>query len=366
MKRPISSTAAAGRWSLAPLEGAGAGGDRRGGDETLTRLLIYEPSWRRLEADLASWKPAIEAVLIDAEGRLTLHGAATSVETANPHAAWFNREVFEGPAARAFVIATLKALALKWVQTAAAGFDHPVFAQIVNKGARLTTSHGQAVGMADTVVAGVLDHFQRGPERRAAQAARAWRPLPFREVLDSSWLIIGFGAIGQAVAERARAFGARITGVRRDQAPHPLADRIAPLATILDLLPGADVVVLCAPLAADTHQMANEAFFAAMKTGSVLVNVGRGGLVDEPALLAALDRGRPAHAALDVFAVEPVPETSVLWAHPAVSLTPHASGMTGGQDARNEATFLDNLRRFSSGEPLVNEVDPKDVLTTAN
>src|SRR5580704_11679889 len=106
------------------------------------------------------------------------------------------------------MIALLNAPALQWVQSAAAGFDHPIFAQLVNKGVRLSTSHGQAVGIADYVLAGVLDHFQRAPERRAAQAERVWRRLPFREVADSVWLIVGFGAIGQAVALRARAFGA--------------------------------------------------------------------------------------------------------------------------------------------------------------
>lgn len=327
----------------------------------MTRLLIYEPSFRRIASSLAAYGEALEPVLVDENGELTLAGAPTTIETAAPDAAWANADVFESPAARAFMIAMLKAPSLKWVQSAAAGFDHPVFGQLVAKGARLTTSHGQAIGMAEYVVAGVLDHFQMGPQRRAAQADGAWRRPACREIMGSSWLIVGFGAIGQAVAQRAGAFGALITGVRRNPAAHPLARKIAPLEDLAELLPEADVVVLCAPLGAGTRHLADATFFAAMKAGSVLVNVGRGALVDEAALIAALDRGTPEHAVLDVFETEPLPKDSRLWNHPRLSLTAHASGLTGGQGARNQALFLDNLERYVAGQPLLNEADPRDV-----
>jgi phosphoglycerate dehydrogenase-like enzyme len=186
--------------------------------------------------------------------------------------------------------------------------------------------------------------------------------VAFREVLDSEWLIIGFGAIGQAVAQRAKGFGARVTGVRRNQDAHPLADRIAPMSALPDLLAQADVVVLCTPLTADTRHLVDARFLAAMKPASVIVNVGRGGLVDEPALLAALDAGTPEHAVLDVFETEPLPQDSPFWGHPRVTLTPHSSGITSGQWSRNETLFLDNLKLFLSGEPLLNVADPKDVL----
>jgi phosphoglycerate dehydrogenase-like enzyme len=331
----------------------------------MTRLLIYAPSYGRIADEIARRARDLEILQMDETGAITLHGAAVDAADAAPDAAWADHGVFTGPAVRPFVVTLLKAPSLKWVQSAAAGYDNPLFSQLVSKGVVLTTSHGQAVGMADYVLAGVLDHFQRGPERRAAQAEQIWWRESFREISGSQWLIVGFGAIGQGVAQRARAFGAGIVGVRRDPAPHPLADRIVSLDAIHDELPAADVVVLGIPLSAATRHLADAAFFAAMKPGSVLVNVGRGALVDEAALLAALDQGVPEHAVLDVFETEPLPEESPFWAHPRVSLTGHASGITDGQHLRNEALFLDNLGRFAAGEPMLNVAAPQDVLGSA-
>jgi phosphoglycerate dehydrogenase-like enzyme len=328
----------------------------------VTRLLIYEKSYRRLQAELDAL-PGLELLRIAEDGSLQLGGKAVSAEEARPEAAWANADVFFSPAAgREFMITALKSPDLKWTQSGAAGFDHPVFGQLVGKGVRLTTSHGQAVGMAEYVVAGVLDHFQGGPRRRAAQARGEWERFAFREVAGSHWLMIGFGAIGQAVAQRVRGFGARVTGVRRSQEAHALADRIASLTDLPDLLPQTDVVVLATPLSPATQRLVDAEFLAAMKAGSVLVNVGRGGLVDEAALLAALDAGKPEHAVLDVFETEPLPPESPFWKHPRVALSPHASGMTEGQNSRNDALFLENVRRYLAGRELLNEASPRDVL----
>lgn len=323
------------------------------------RLLIYGPSYQRLKAEIDA--TGVEPVLMADDASLSLAGRPVSLEAAAAEAGWANNETFFGPAARDFSIALLKSPTLKWLQSGAAGFDHPIFGQLVQRGVTLTTSHGQAVGMADYVLWGVLDHFQRGPERRKAQDARDWARLRYRELHGSRWLVIGFGAIGQGVAERAKAFGAEVIGVRRSQAPHPAA-AIVPPEAVHAHLPQADVVVLALPLTPETRHLADAEFFAAMKPRSVLVNVGRGGLVDEPALLAALDGGAPEHAVLDVFETEPLPSDSPFWRHPQVTLTAHASGITEGQAARNDELFLKNLRRYVAGEPLLNRADPKDVL----
>ena len=180
--------------------------------------------------------------------------------------------------------------------------------------------------------------------------------------MGTHWVVIGFGAIGAGVGRIARGFGARVTGVRRSQASDAQADAIAALGDLPRLLPDADVVVLTCPLTPQTRNLADAGFLAAMKPGSVLVNIGRGGLVDEDALLAALDRGIPEHAVLDVFQTEPLPPESPFWSHPRVFVTPHNSGVTDGQAARIDAAFVENLGRYVRGEPLLHEEDPKDVL----
>jgi phosphoglycerate dehydrogenase-like enzyme len=328
----------------------------------MTRILVYEPSLKRIQARLPAAAQNAEFVIVDENGVLTLDGREISIEEANPEIGWMPVELFGSPAARNFFVALLKAPALKWVQSAAAGFDNPAFKGLVGNGARLTTNNAQAVSMAEYVLWGVLDHFQRGSERRAAQAGHEWARLPYREIGRMRWLIIGFGAIGQAVAVRAAAFGAHITGVRRTLGPHPLANAMVTPEQERAQLPEADVVVLLVPLSPATAGMVDADFLAAMKPGSMLVNVGRGDLVDEPALLAALDAGKPEHALLDVFHDEPLPADSPFWDHPRVTLTGHASSIGDGLGPRGEELFLDNLDRYLTGQPLLNEADPKDVL----
>lgn len=327
----------------------------------MMRLILHEPALRRVRPALEAFGSKLQLVVVDRAGEITCDDQPLDTDAAQPEAGWVSNDGMSGPGGRALLVACLKSRRLGWVQTGAAGLDNPVWAQLADKGAQLTTGHGQAISIAEYVLASVLDHYQRFAERRAEQAAHRWTRLPFREIDGKRWLVIGFGAIGQAVGERARAFGARITGVRRSGASHPAADRMASLAEVGDLLPEADVVVLAAPLNATTRSFAGAAFFAAMKPGSVLVNVGRGALVDEPALLAALARGVPERAILDVFQAEPLPHDSPFWDHPRVSLTAHASAFGGGQAARNDAIFLDNLSRRLAGEPLLYEADPRDL-----
>ena len=327
----------------------------------MTRLILFEPAYRRVKAELQRLAPDLELALVSTEGAITLDGKPLDDEAAQPDWGWFSADSGFGAAGRTLFVAMLKSQRLAWVHTGAAGVDGPIWRQLVDKGAELTTGHGQAISIAEYVLAGVLEYFQRWPERHAAQAERRWARLPFREIAGTRWLIVGFGAIGEAVAERARAFGADITGVRRSGAPHPAADRMGRLADVRSLLPEADVVVLAAPLNAETQNLADAGFFAAMKPGSMLVNVGRGGLVDETALLAALDTGAPEHALLDVFRTEPLPGDSPFWNHPKVALTGHASAFGSGQTARNDALFLENLRRRLAGEPLLYPADPRDL-----
>jgi phosphoglycerate dehydrogenase-like enzyme len=331
----------------------------------MTRILIYEPSYRRLEACIAPLADKLEILLMQPDGSIRLDGAPIAADEARPEIGWLNTDLFGVGPGRDYMIALLKSPALRWVQSGAAGFENPAFAQIVRKGAVLTTNHSQAIGMSEYVLTTVLDHLQRGPDRRKAQADHRWAPAPYREVSGTAWLVVGFGAIGQETARRAKAFGAQITGVRRSPGAHPLADAMATPDKVLSLLPETDVVVLSLPLNAQSADMVDARFLAAMKPGSVLVNVGRGGLVDEDALLAALDAGKPEHAILDVFRTEPLPADSRFWDHPRVTVTPHASPLGSGLSARSDVLFLDNLGRFLAGQPMLNQVGREEVLGEA-
>lgn len=322
----------------------------------MSRVLIYEPAFRRVAAALEPLTPQVELALMDAEGRMTVDGFPLGRDEVQPEIAWASTDVYGSSHAREFLVALLKSQRLAWVQSGGAGFEHPMFAGLIERGVRLSNSHAQAVAIAEFVLAGVLDHFQNAAERRAAQAAGKWRRVHFREVHGTHWLVIGFGAIGQETAARARAFGARVTGIRRTPGPHPHADLIAAPDRALEFAADADVVVLSPPLTEETRNFVDGRFIAAMKPGAMLVNVGRGGLVDEVALLAGLERGTPGHALLDVFATEPLPAESPFWAHPRVTLTAHTSGFTDGQVRRNDELFVDNLGRYLRGEALRNEV----------
>jgi phosphoglycerate dehydrogenase-like enzyme len=324
----------------------------------MTRLLAYEPAYARIADRLAALAPDLEVVVMHPDGKLTVAGAPVEGADAQPDIVWMSVDIFAGPN-RDFWITALKSQALKWVQSNAAGYDAPGYAKLVEKGAVLTTSDAQSISIAEYVLAGVLDHYQRGPERRADQAAHRWTQRPFREIAGSRWLIVGFGSIGQATAERARAFGAQVTGVRRRAGDHPFADRMIPNAGLAGALPDADVVL---PLSPETASMVDADFLAAMKPGSILVNIGRGGLVDEAALLAALDAGKPEHAILDVFQQEPQPEDGPFWDHPRVVLTGHAAAVGSGRSGRADDFFLENLRRFRAGEPLLNVAPAEAVL----
>ena len=142
---------------------------------------------------------------------------------------------------------------------------------------------------------------------------------------------------------------------------HPLADRTLALKDLPGVLPDADVVVLAPALNDQTRGMCDEAFFKAMKPGSILINIGRGGLVDEDALRAGLDRDQPAHAVLDVFQTEPLPADSWFWDHPKVRVSAHTSNSGDGNAARGDELFLENLRRYLAKEPLLNEAHPSEV-----
>ena len=271
--------------------------------------------------------------------------------------AWLSSDLFFGDGGLSRFLALVEASdSFRWLQSAAAGVDQPVFGRLLERSVRLCNSHVTAVPIAECVLRSVLDHFQRAGEWRDQQAAREWAHHDFREVSGTTWLVIGLGAIGSEVASRARAFDAHVIGVRRTPTgTEPVDELITPDAT-LGAVPRADVVVIAAPATAETASLVDGGFLAAMRPESVLVNVARGTLVDDDALLAALDTGTPELAVLDAFRTEPLPPDHPYWSHPRVMLTPHSMGGGLRRWDRGADLFLDNLARLIAGDDLVHEV----------
>jgi phosphoglycerate dehydrogenase-like enzyme len=327
---------------------------------SLHDLLIFEDSYRRLAARIHAIDPEIRISLMDGSGQISAAGRAIEPGHASATIGWPNSDVFVSERRSDYLRALLKSNTLRWVQSAAAGVDDPIFARLAAKGLILTNSDAQAPAMADFVLGAVLEFHQEQAQRRQLQAARAWQRVTFTELADTSWLIVGYGHIGREIARRAHAFGAAITGVRRDAQPDSFARSITTLDHLPACLPHADVVVLCCALNHVTRNLADAKFFSAMKPGSLLINVGRGALLDESALLAALQLDRPRHAVLDVFHTEPLPHDHPLWQHPQVKVSAHTSAFGSGNARRGDELFLDNLARYVRGEPLRNVVKAED------
>jgi len=321
------------------------------------QALLTETAGRLLDERSDRVGRPIEQVRMQRDGRLTIGGSAVDADAVRPEVACATGDIFfRGGAASWFEI-LLRTTSLQWFQSPAAGYI-ALYDRLFEHGMRITGAHVNAIPIAEYVIQAVLAHFQRADEWAVARADHEWRPHEFREVFATTWLVVGVGAIGSAVAERVRALGVRVLGHRRrpvgDEPVHEMLGRDA----LLHALPRCDVVVLAAPATPETTGMVDETFLAAMAPGSVLVNVARGALVDEPALLAALDRGRPEAAILDVFATEPLPADSPFWGHPKVVLTPHSSAGGLARHGRVVDLFVENLARYREGRQLVHEVPP--------
>jgi phosphoglycerate dehydrogenase-like enzyme len=257
---------------------------------------------------------------------------------------------------------------LRWIHSPAAGVGHMLFPAMVASPIQMTNNRGNSSGtIAEHVIAVTLVLLRRLPLAWRRQGERAWAQdelnagAPIRTLREARVLIVGLGSIGAEAARLAAAFGAHVVGIRRRvDAPPPAG--VAALVTPDRLhaeLPLADVVVIAAPDTGDTVGLIGERELALMKDDAVLVNVSRGTLVDEAALVRALETGRLRGAALDVFEHEPLAAASPLWARDDVLVTPHVSGFHANHWNIVIATFADNLRRFSAGEPLVNLVDKR-------
>jgi phosphoglycerate dehydrogenase-like enzyme len=255
---------------------------------------------------------------------------------------------------------------LRWAHTCTAGVGASL-AGLAGGGILLTNSAGvHAEPIADWVLAAIahfargLDHIVRAQvERRWIQGAFGEREIRVRELAELRVGILGLGGIGTAVARRGVALGMRVAGVRRrpERGGPPGLAWVGGAGDVGRLAAESDVLVIAAPRTTATDRVVDRELLDRLPVDAVVVNVSRGALLDEEALLAGLDAGRLRGAALDVFAVEPLPPAHPLWAHPRVLVSPHVSPVTDRFWERELGLILENIGRYLAGSPLVNLVD---------
>jgi phosphoglycerate dehydrogenase-like enzyme len=288
--------------------------------------------------------------------------------------------------ARAEVLYTLRSVplpaqapSLKWVQFHLAGLDRFADHPLLPAGVQFTTLSGAAAPqIAEYVLMMMLSLGHRSEEMRKVQASQEWpherweRFSP-REIRGATVGIVGYGSVGREVGRLCHTLGGHVLAVKRD-VMHPedhgytvpglgdpegtIPTRIYPPQALRRMLGECDFVIICAPLTDDTKALFDREMIAAMRPHAFLVDVSRGGIVQEEALVAALEEGRLGGAALDVFAREPLPPESPLWGAPNIFLSPHISGDSPLYDLRAAGVFGENLKRYLAGQPLVNAFDP--------
>lgn len=268
---------------------------------------------------------------------------------------------------------------LRWVHSATAGVERVLTPAARERGLIITNARGVfSRPIAEYVLLMILAVARRLPQLLELQRERTWQPLPAVELRDVTVGIVGLGSIGQAVASLATAFGCRIIATRRhagsapsagpgaeseaDDPSHPLPtpriERILPPERLSELLAESDFVVLALPLTADTTDLFDAHTLGQMKPGAWLINVARGGLVDERALVRALREGPLGGAVLDAFRDEPLAPDSPLYGLTNCLITPHTSWSSGRVVLRSVELFCENLRLYRAGQPLRNVVDP--------
>jgi phosphoglycerate dehydrogenase-like enzyme len=249
---------------------------------------------------------------------------------------------------------------LRWIHTLGAGVDGDLTPEVVASDVEVSRTRGlHCIPVSEWVLMQILAVSKRLPELVRAQEQHEWTKLEVPVSLIGRTIgIVGYGEIGQCVTARARGFGFRVVGTRRHARPAPELDAFYPLEQLDHLLAESDYVVILAPLTRESRGMIGAAQLGAMKPTAWLINVARGPVVQEAALVEALRAGTIAGAALDVFDQEPLPADNPLWSLPNVLITPHSSGVNFPRfHQETMAQFVDNLGRYVRGEPLANLVD---------
>jgi phosphoglycerate dehydrogenase-like enzyme len=252
---------------------------------------------------------------------------------------------------------------LQWIQLTGAGYDSLTKEQL-NSGVAITNAPLFAIPIGEYVLWAMLALSKRLAIFAADfHAQRSWPTAGWDshvgdELFGKTVGIVGYGSIGQAVARFSQAFGMNVVATRQSATTPTLVEgvRVLPAAQLPELLATSDFVVLCLPLTDATRGLVGAEQFQQMKMGAYLINIARGAIVDEKALIAALQRGQLSGAALDVFEKEPLPVTSPLFDLPNVLLTPHIAGISSAYHTRAIDYFAENLERYLAGQPLLNVI----------
>ena len=269
------------------------------------------------------------------------------------------KSVYE-PELATFVEALLAAPNLRWLQVASAGMDRPFYAQLRDRGVRLTSAAGtNSKAVAQSAVAGLLALARGVPMWLDAQRAHRWQPqrgpLMPTQLDGQQAVVMGMGPIGQNIGRLLAALELRVTGVRRSPAPAPGFDHVVGFDDLSRVVEQADWIVVACPLTEQTRHLVDAGLLARCRAGARLVNVARGEIVDEQALVEALRSGALGGAYLDVFTTEPLPESSPLWDLPSVLISAHCAGNSTGHQRGVMDLFKNNLQRLAAGQPLINE-----------
>jgi phosphoglycerate dehydrogenase-like enzyme len=251
---------------------------------------------------------------------------------------------------------------VRWVHSRWAGLDNLLFPELVESPVVLTNGRGVfSQSLGEFAIAAILYFAKDFPRMLRNQRAERWEPFDVEEVSTQTVGIVGYGDIGRAVARRAQAMGMRVVALRRraPDGPDPLVERFYTSAEMPEMLARCDFVVVAAPLTAETRHMIGEAECRAMRPSAVVINVGRGPVIDQAALVQALREGRIRGAGLDVFETEPLPAGDPLWQMPNVLVSPHTADHT--RDWIDDAMrfFLRQYERFRRDEPLENVVNKR-------
>lgn len=335
----------------------------RAPDIDMTGILVTEhlpqQAYRRMEDHAARSGRRIEWIHLpaDPEGRLD------EATIARIEAAFYSNDIYE-QRPRAFFSAVRKAPNLRWLQTFNAGVDHPIFAEMLQRGIRLTTAAGTtAVPIAQSAITGLLMLSRGFPNWLRAQREHKWAHvrggpgLPL-DLAGQTICVVGLGAIGSEIARLSKALGLNVIGIRRSpRKESDPVDEILPPAQLAAVLPRCQWLAIACPLTPQTRKMIDADMLARLPKGARILNVGRGEIIDEPALIAALQSGHLAGAYLDVFEKEPLPPESPLWDMPEVICTPHNSGASAGNQGRVHEMFVQNVCRWLDDHALINEVE---------